>query len=160
MIRHGDLTEDMARFASTWWADQLRGTAHWDNGDNSRTGQTTALLAMTVQSMESRKRSPESVDRFEEILYKKLLEYTSFCVSVDYNPCKILGDALQEAECKGWSSLPIKTQMFFMFDDSIQVSLGYGGSRETILESPDKTGYGFNIFWVMTERRWWHDENE
>lgn len=134
-IRYGELTDNMAKVAAKWWADQLRGNAKLDNGDPSETGAMTCMMASVLQSRSATKRTPEDIDRFEETLYRKLLETTHFTIGVDYNPCGTLVDAAKEAGCYlGMSCLPWKTDMFFRTDDSIQVSLGYGAPRETILE--------------------------
>ena len=134
-IRHGNLTDAMAKTAARWWADHLRKGAKLDNGDPSDTGAMTHMLASIMQSKAATKRTPEDIDRFEETLYNKLFspEFTYFTLSVDYGPCGTLADAAKEAECYlSMSCLPWKTQMFFMTDDSVTVSLGYGGDREKL----------------------------
>ena len=134
-IRHGNLTDAMAKTAARWWSDHLRKGAKLDNGDPSDTGAVTHMLASIMQSKAAQKRTPEDIDRFEEVLYRKLFspEFTYFALSVDYGPCGTLADAAREAECYiGMSCLPWKTGMYFMTDDSIEVSLGYGGDREKL----------------------------
>ena len=135
MLRHGNLTHRMARTAARWWADHLRKGAKLDNGDRSDTGAVTHMMASVLQSKSAQKRTSEDIDRFEEVLYNKLFspEFTYFSLGVDYGPCGTLADAAREAGCYlGMSCLPWKTNMFFMTDDSVMVSLGYGGDREKL----------------------------
>lgn len=132
MYRHGNLTEEMASAGAKWWADQLRGEAKLDHGDETAEGAITFMLAKIIQRKISGRRSPEDIDRFEKVLHKRLLEYTYFVISVDYDPCKLLSAAGKEAGCDLTLGLPWKTQMFFMEDDSIEVSHGYGAPRKTV----------------------------
>lgn len=131
VLRHKKLTPDMAKIASKWWADQLRGNAKLDNGDKSDTGAMTFMMASILQS--KNKKTPEQIQAFEDALYKRLLEYNYFAMGVDYNACGILVDSAKDAGISiSMGCLPWKTDMFFHKDDTIEVSLGYGAPRETI----------------------------
>ena len=138
MLRHGNLTDEMAKVASKWWADQLRTPAMLDNGDPSETGAITHALALLAQSRSRQGRTPEQVDMFEEALYKNLLVFNFYAIGCDYGPCKLLADSAKEVGFRlGMSCLPWKTQMFFLKNGGVEVSLGYGGDRVSILEGTE-----------------------
>ena len=122
------------RVAAKWWADKLRyvSPTNFDNGDNSKTGAYTMMLA-TVLALDS-ETSLESIDLFEEKLANKIKEhveaYGSLTLSVDYAPDDILSSIAYETNvCT--NGFPWKTTMWIREDD-VSVSSGYAVSIKNI----------------------------
>ena len=121
------MKEELARKASKWWADQLRGQAKLDNGDTSEAGMFTALLAVLAQGVEAQKRGTSDADKFEQALYEALLpiERDWFSFGCDYGPDHFLSEAAKSAGVNlGMGGLPWKTMMWIT-RDSVSVACGY-----------------------------------
>jgi len=116
---------ETAERAAAWWANQLRGNAKLDHGDDSNTGLLTIMLATILQEQEARQREGSAVDRFERELMKAIIEEEPWCISVDYHPDQLLTKAAEKSGINlGMASLPWKTNMWIE-DDTIRVSCGY-----------------------------------
>ena len=120
------MKEELARKASKWWADQLRGQSKLDNGDTSEAGMLTALLAVMVQGVEAQKRETSDADKFEQALYEALLpiEHDWFTLGCDYGPDCFLSKVADSAGVNLGMGLPWKTVMWIT-GDSVKVACGY-----------------------------------
>ena len=120
------MKEELARKASKWWADQLRGQARLDNGDASETGIATMFLAMMAQEREASKRGTDDADKFEQALYEALLpiERDWFTLGCDYGPDCFLSKVADSAGVNLGMGLPWKTVMWIT-GDSVKVACGY-----------------------------------
>lgn len=126
---------EMAKVAAKWWADRLRDGAKLDNADPSQAGGMAFMMGKMLQSKMAQKRSLEQVQLFEDILYRKLLDYDEFWIGIDYNPWGIFIESAEEAGFElSMSCLPWKTNMYFERSGEVKVSYGYGGDIKTILE--------------------------
>lgn len=133
------LTENMAKVAAKWWADRLREGAKLDNADPSKIGGMTFMMGKMLQSSMAQKRSFEQIQLFEDILYKKLLDYDHFWIGIDYHPIKIFIEAAKEAGFElSMSCLPWKTHMYFDESGEVTVRYGYGAQPKTILASTEE----------------------
>jgi len=98
------------------------------------------MMAKVLQHKMAEKRTPEDIDRFENLLKKKLLEeFNYFCLMVDYDPCTFLWETAEQANCDINMGLPWKTSMFFYDDGSVWVSYGYGAPRTKILVEEEQS---------------------
>lgn len=125
---------EVAKVAARWWADQLRGNAKLDNGDDSEAGIFGSVLSSMLQEAEKSKRPSDDADKFEVALVDRLLEEDSkwLCVGVDYHPDGILQSAADRVGVQlGMASLPWKTNMRIE-NDTVRVSCGYRSPIEQI----------------------------
>lgn len=126
------MNEQTAQKAAKWWADQLRGNAKLDNGDDSPQGGMVAAMAMLLQSKEKTRVSDEAIDKFEQELAKILIEKNTRYLGVDYHPDHILSEAADRACLPlGMTTLPWKTSMY-IDNDEVRVSCGYGAPSVTL----------------------------
>lgn len=127
------MNKETAQKAAKWWADQLRGFAKHDNGDDSETGVYGAMLMTILQGAEKAKQTPEQVDAFEVALADVLMkECPRWGFGTDYHPDHILEAAAEIAGLRlGMATLPIKTIMW-IDDDKVTVKCGYGAPTEEI----------------------------
>lgn len=121
------MNKETAQKAAKWWADQLRGNAKLDNGDNSLTGAMTLGLAAMLQEAERQKQSPELVNKFELELTNVIMEQDRiWTIGVDYHPDGILQEAADRAGLPlGMTTLPWKTVMWIE-EEKVSVRNGYG----------------------------------
>lgn len=130
MIERVELTEDQVKTAAKWWKDQLKSPV-FDNGDNSFTGFFTSTMAHMVA--EQYRPTEDQIERFGEILERKIAEENPDYIRVDYGPCQLLYDALEEAGMDtSVDLLPWKTCMWLR-NGAVKVALGYGAEPERIL---------------------------
>ena len=135
--RKGDgLTAKQIEVAVQWWGERLK-VPTFDMGADSRGSMMAEMMATVYHKSESE----DTVTMFKQALAKELKRTKErvewLCVGVDYWPGKILSDALEAAGVEvGMTQLPWKTQMWFQ-DGGVQVSLGYGGERQKLLEKDE-----------------------
>ncbi len=101
----------------------------FDNGDTSRMGCTTSMLAgMLVKDVgESQK------EKFKQELSRILMTKTHVkYVQVDYDPDSTLAEALHKSEIS-FSNAPWKTRMWLDEDGSVKVRYGYGAEIQTLI---------------------------
>jgi len=138
-MRKTKLSNEMAKVAAKWWADRLRESTKLDNADPSETGALTFMMAKILQSKMAEKRTLEQIQLFEDVLYKKLLDYDYYWIGIDYHPIKIFVEAAKEAGFElSMSCLPWKTNMYFGENGEIKVSYGYGAPLKIIRSSTPK----------------------
>lgn len=126
------MKQETANKAAKWWADQLRGHAKLDNGDNSETGFFGMALGMILQEREKSKQSTEQMDKFEKELADALIRDNTSCFGVDYHPDYILELAAENAGLPlGMTTLPWKTTMW-IDGDKVTVRCGYGAEAVTL----------------------------
>ena len=127
------MNKNVAQKAAKWWADQLRGNAKLDNGDNSITGAMTFGLAAMLQETEKQKQSPELVNKFELELTNVIMEQDRiWTIGVDYHPDGLLQEAADRAGLPlGMSTLPWKTTMW-VDEEKVSVRCGYGAELVVI----------------------------
>ena len=121
------MERETAEKAAKWWADQLRGNAKLDNGDDSETGGMAMIMATILQSQEKRKRPADAADKFEAALTDALCEKGGgrFWFGCDYSPDYFLSSVAEKAGVDlGMSSLPWKTSMWIE-DNTVRVACGY-----------------------------------
>lgn len=120
---------EMAKKAAKWWADQLRGDAKLDNGDNNP---LTLGLALMCQDAEKKNLDLGLVDKFESELSNALAATNIKSIGTDYGPCVFLQDIADKVGLKlGMTSLPWKTMMLFS-ENTVKVSCGYRAAFEII----------------------------
>ncbi len=121
------MKKEISQKAAKWWADQLRGNAELDNGDNSINGAMASGLASMLQEAEKKKQSPELIDKFELELTNVIMEQERiWTIGVDYHPDGILQDAADRAGLSlGMTTLPWKTTMW-IDEEKVSVRCGYG----------------------------------
>lgn len=127
------MNKNVAQKAAKWWADQLRGIAKLDNGDNSITGAMTFGLAAMLQETERQKQSTELVDKFELELTNVIMEQDRiWTIGVDYHPDGLLQEAADRAGLPlGMTTLPWKTTMW-IDEKEVSVRCGYGADVEVL----------------------------
>lgn len=126
------MNKQTAQKAARWWADQLRGHAKLDNGDQSETGAMTFVMSRILQSKEKAGQTPAQVDRFESALAILIYKGDFDFIDVDYHPDPILEQAADEAGLSlGMASLPWKTTMH-IDGDKVTVRCGYGAPAEEL----------------------------
>jgi hypothetical protein len=125
------MNKNVAQKAAKWWADQLRGNAELDNGDNSITGAMSFNLATKLQETKKQKQSPELIDKFELELTNVIMEQDRIrTIRVEYRPDALLQEAADRAELPlGMSMLPWKTTMRI---DGEKVSVRCGYDAESV----------------------------
>lgn len=116
------VSKEMAKAAAHWWAGKLAGGAgkHRTSGDDL----AASLAGLMVDIMQETP-SEEGIQRFEEILTKKILEgskseprYYWASFGCDYAPDKILADSAKEAGVSV-KNFPWKTFMHIEPDKGI-----------------------------------------
>jgi len=128
----------MAKVAAKWWADRLRDGAKLDNADPSETGALTFMMGSILQSRFAKNRTLEQIQIFEEVLYKRLLNYDNYWLGIDYHPWGMFIESAEEAGFELSSCcLPWKTNMYFKENGEITVSYGYGAPLKTIHSSKE-----------------------
>ena len=126
-----EVTREAARTAAQWWGDRLHTDTHHDNGDNSMTGFFTQMLADRLNEVVE----DSAREKFVEILTERILDehkkngrISSFCLTCDYGPSRMLAEAAQEAGIST-NNFPWKTHMGFREEDdgstAIYASSGY-----------------------------------
>ena len=87
---------------------------NFDNGDDSPNGAMAAMLFKMGQRHNNFEES--KILEFEKLLVKKCIEENILEIHIDYNPCAILGEAMDETfGKKGWASMstfPVKTSIY------------------------------------------------
>ncbi len=119
-----------AEKAAKWWADQLRGNAKLDNGDDSQTGGMAMMMTTILQAEEKSKRPAGAADKFEAALTDALCEKDDgrFWFGCDYSPDFFLSSVAKKAGVNlGRSSLPWKTSMWIE-GGTVKVACGYGAA--------------------------------
>lgn len=122
-----------AEFAAGWWAEQLAGVPRFDNGDKSRMGGLTMLMALSARASMADP-SDDTLAKFREALVTRLMEHSEtewpFAFGVGYGPDGILADAAEEAGLNaGEPRWPWKTMMWIRAGQ-VTVSAGYGAKHE------------------------------
>lgn len=122
--------------AAKWWADQLRGgRPKLDNGDDSRTGDMVAVIAMMTQASRPRL-DPETIDAFETVLAARIEHDGIGYISVDYDPDIVLSECARSVGLTlGMTDLPWRTSMWIDVD-RVTVRCGYGAQVETLFIAP------------------------
>jgi len=119
------LSKKQIEAAVEWWSNALKSPKFQTirPGDNDP-GSRPALMAEVMAEKAHKAPEEESAYKFKEAL-RKLLKKGQVRLSVDYGPCRELGECLAEAGIDPSMSLPWKTHMSF-HDDGVQVACGYG----------------------------------
>jgi len=141
------MDKNVSQKAAKWWADQLRGTAKLDDGDNTLEGKMRAENAAMLQETEKQKQSPELINKFELELANIILvdnfdfELTNtimmgqeriWKIGVDYHPDGLLQEAANRAGLPlEMTTLPWKTTMWIE-DEKITVHCGYSAKLVTL----------------------------
>lgn len=123
-----------------WWAHQIiHAGANWNNGDDSPTGGMTFMLATMLQSQSRQDVTKEQEAIFTAELVKQLEIDNPHALSVDYDPCYSLYQALQKANIHP-GACPCKTITWINEKDgdyTVTAALGYHGERKDVtVESP------------------------
>lgn len=119
------MEKETARKAARWWADFLRNGAPMDNGDKSNEGGMTMMLALLLQSQIQKGHTPQSIDRFEDLLVSRIMKENTRYIGVDYHADPTLSECAKEAGIVVDGALPWKTSMWIN-GDKITVRCGYG----------------------------------
>lgn len=127
-------TTDRTDVAVAWWAEKLRGCKNSGLSDAERTDPRNAGYGFAEMLMRLSK--PEVTNGqlviFSKSLHQSITEAAPRILSVDYDPCSELSQALAAAGIPQLIGvLPIKTIMW-IDPDKVQVRYGYGSPRETI----------------------------
>lgn len=125
-----NLSTEQISIAANWWADAVC-KPKFDNGDTGPTGGITFCLA----TLASKPVPDESKVAFVASLSKVLAEKKPLSLSVDYDPCPILKQAMQDA-CIPLSNAPWKTNMY-LNRGGVSVIHGYGAQKEALLPQSD-----------------------
>lgn len=120
--------------AVEWWANKIQTPTVYDNGDTSKTGAMTSLLASMLASNARNGLNSEQIQKFKEILsnliYQEIENYGFSTLTVDYQPQGILGEAAMVSQIDE-SLFPWKTNMS-IYTEQVVVSEGYRKEYETI----------------------------
>lgn len=123
------LTEVQIETAVEWWGKALDNPKFQTvRPDDASEGSRPAVLAQIMASMSHSSPDNGKIEKFKAALRKKLTGQPEegYWLNVDYGPCAVLSECLEEADAGGGiSSLPWKTSMRFR-DEGVQVSCGYG----------------------------------
>jgi hypothetical protein len=137
-----------ARTCAHWWADFLRKGALMDNGDKSPNAPIVQGMAYTLQEMERKELTPETIDRFETALAELIAKKAKATIArgwlspvstyVDYDPDMTLRDAFEAVSIKGTKCLlPWKTGAYLFLDDGhVEAKLGYSSNAFTLEPLP------------------------
>lgn len=138
------MNKDSAKAAAKWWADQLRGGAKLDNGDESRQGGMAMMLGLLAQSAERKGRDTGKVDAFEEALARRFEaiddgKWKFPIAGVDYHPDRHLVEAAEEVGLDlGMASPPWKTSMYSLAG-KVTVYCGYRAPEEVVYDPAAQT---------------------
>ena len=98
------MNKNVAQKAAKWWADQLRGSAKLDNGDESVAGAMTSILSAMLQETEKQKQDPELVDKFEVELTNVIMEQEHiWTISVDYQSRRFIARRGEQGWAFAWN---------------------------------------------------------
>lgn len=124
---------ETAKVAANWWRKSIENPS-FNNGDNSRTGLMTRLMA----GMLTADVDPEIMDKFEQQLAEVLtkeIDKTPYVITfgVDYHPDMLLSNVAKEVglDTNNWSW---KT-MIWIDKDTCKVSAGYGSPMIDLMEN-------------------------
>lgn len=122
-----ELTKEQIEKAVSWWSEKIQ-NPKFDNGDDTKQGGMTAMLAIMAKSGVSK----DQVEKFKESLTRKLKtdDMAKFGLKSDYGPMGILADAITNAGIDGMN-VPWKTRMIFESEE-VKVSYGYGAEYITL----------------------------
>lgn len=121
------LSKEQIDVAVNWWGDVICNPKH-DNGDDSRQGAMTSMLA----AMATHTISEEQKDAFKEELVGLLKsELPLHGLHCDYGADMTLSKAMEKANIPG-TNAPWKTNMNF-HGGGVTVRYGYGAESETLL---------------------------
>lgn len=122
----------VVRAAAKWWADQLRSSAGFDNGDNPHCeeGVKVVTLVEMGRNKHQQHNTPEVIDQFEVALSSYLYWFVTIFgrigVFMDYDPCTIIADAAMISGAKtDITSLSSFSQMW-VSRESVMAKAGYG----------------------------------
>lgn len=127
---------EIARVAANWWTNFLKDpmTATFDNGDTSRTGSMSKMMA---EMGRPKQYDPEKIEEFFHSLVLELCTNQPSTIHVDYSPDYVISSLMNKIFTdRGWnnmSSFPCKTNMWINWTTGkIQVSKGYRAADEEI----------------------------
>jgi hypothetical protein len=127
-----ELSKDIAKIASEWWADKVYRLPSHNNGDLGETSVFAGMLA----DMLSKPIGLDTRDRFVEELTNSLVEYAKeyhgayICLDCDYAPDQILSNAARKTGVD-LANFPWKTSMH-VCPSEVRVKDGYGAPWLTI----------------------------
>ena len=129
---------EMALAMAKWWGERVDGSAHHDNGDHDTMASVFAGILADTMNKPAEK---AQIDKFVDVLAEKIEQefekrnYGRINLDCDYNPCRMLREAAQEAGIDP-SNFPWKTNMSACFwegeDLCVVVSDGYRAPWEQI----------------------------
>ncbi len=115
--------ENLAAFASNWWANHLRET-------DKKTEIVYLIGSIVIHTNKKMIGYEEMADAFEQALYGKivdeLMKSGSVFLYVDYEPEGILNSAMEEAGIRSniVCGLPLKTYMYASVERGVSISTG------------------------------------
>ena len=131
----------LSEHASEWWVKKMQAPV-FDNGAND----SASMMAQLLANLNHKAEPTEKVLKFKEALKGIITEELGdergsrygMSFGVDYDPDRILSEALSTAGIEdSMSTLPWKTGMSIR-DGKIEAHSGYGAPREVVYELPEE----------------------